>query len=115
MDWLPLREDVAEQLEFAYRSKGLHAIFTGEDDTWEAWLNADVSGFSSAMGFGVNGVKLRRGYAPPQSSKPTQALIYTLSSLLLLVLFVLISSLPMLVSFVTYDLLVLSLIASCLF
>nr|XP_009625727.1 phospholipase SGR2 isoform X1 [Nicotiana tomentosiformis]XP_009625729.1 phospholipase SGR2 isoform X1 [Nicotiana tomentosiformis]XP_018633305.1 phospholipase SGR2 isoform X1 [Nicotiana tomentosiformis]XP_033517288.1 phospholipase SGR2 isoform X1 [Nicotiana tomentosiformis]XP_033517289.1 phospholipase SGR2 isoform X1 [Nicotiana tomentosiformis] len=96
LDWLPLREDVAEQLEFAYRSKvwhrrsfqpsglyaaridmqgftpGLHAIFTGEDDTWEAWLNADASGFSSAMGFGGNGVKLRRGYAPPQSSKPTQ-------------------------------------------
>lgn len=95
--------------------QGLHAIFTGEDDTWEAWLNADASGFSSAMGFGGNGVKLRRGYAPPQSSKPTQALIYTLSSLLLLVLFVLISSLPMLVSFVTDDLMVLSLIASSLF
>lgn len=96
LDWLPLREDVAEQLEFAYRSKvwhrrtfqpsglyaarvdmqgfipGLHAIFTGEDDTWEAWLNADASGFSGAIGFGGNGVKLRRGYALPQSPKPTQ-------------------------------------------
>ncbi|MCE5166905.1 Phospholipase sgr2 [Datura stramonium] len=75
LDWLPLREDVAEQLEFACRSKvwhrrtfqpsglyaarvdmqgftpGLHAIFTGEDDTWEAWLNADASGFSGAIGF----------------------------------------------------------------
>ncbi|KAK4736652.1 hypothetical protein R3W88_000349 [Solanum pinnatisectum] len=96
LDWLPLREDVAEQLEFAYRSEvwhrrtfqpsglyaarvdmqgftpGLHAIFTGEDDTWEAWLNADASGFSGAIGFGGNGVKLRRGYALPQSPKPTQ-------------------------------------------
>ncbi|PWA72175.1 shoot gravitropism 2 (SGR2) [Artemisia annua] len=57
LDWFPLREDVAEQLEFAYRNRvwhcrtfqpsglfvsrvdmqgsspGLHAIFTGEDDT----------------------------------------------------------------------------------
>ncbi|XP_060196082.1 phospholipase SGR2 isoform X2 [Lycium barbarum] len=96
LDWLPLREDVSEQLEFAYRSKvwhrrtfqpsglyaarvdmqgfspGLHAIFTGEDDTWEAWLNADASGFAGAIGFGGSGVKLRRGYALPQSSKPTQ-------------------------------------------
>ncbi|KAJ8574303.1 hypothetical protein K7X08_026108 [Anisodus acutangulus] len=96
LDWFPLREDVAEQLEFAYRSKvwhrrtfqpsglyaaridmqgftpGLHAIFTGEDDTWEAWLNADASGFSGALGFGGSGVKLRRGYALPQSPKPTQ-------------------------------------------
>ncbi|PWA52714.1 shoot gravitropism 2 (SGR2) [Artemisia annua] len=64
LNWFPLREDVAEQLEFAYRSRvwhcrifqpsglfvarvdmqgstpdpGLHAIFTGEDDTWDAWL-----------------------------------------------------------------------------
>ncbi|KAK4371881.1 hypothetical protein RND71_007265 [Anisodus tanguticus] len=96
LDWFPLREDVGEQLEFAYRSKvwhrrtfqpsglyaarvdmqgftpGLHAIFSGEDDTWEAWLNADASGFSGAIGFGGNGVKLRRGYALPQSPKPTQ-------------------------------------------
>ncbi|CAN4087509.1 unnamed protein product [Withania somnifera] len=108
LDWFPLREDVAEQLEFAYRSKvwhrrtfqpsglyaarvdmqgfspGLHAIFTGEDDTWEAWLNADASGFSGAIGFGGNGAKLRRGYALPQSTKPTQALICLISSLLLL-------------------------------
>ncbi|XP_052188278.1 phospholipase SGR2 isoform X2 [Diospyros lotus] len=96
LDWLPLREDVSEQLEFAYRSKvwrrrafqpsglfaarvdlqgstlGLHALFTGEDDTWEAWLNVDASGFSSVITLGGNGIMLRRGYAASQSSKPTQ-------------------------------------------
>ncbi|XP_057522695.1 phospholipase SGR2 [Amaranthus tricolor] len=96
LDWLPLREDVAEQLEFAYRRQvwhrrtfqpsglfaarvdlhgytpGLHALFTGEDDTWEAWLNVDASGFSTIIKFGGKGVKLRRGYAPSPSPKPTQ-------------------------------------------
>lgn len=96
LDWLPLREDVAEQLEFAYRSQvwhrrtfqpsglfaarvelqgstvGLHALFTGEDDTWEAWLNVDASGFSTVMGIGGNGIKLRRGYSTSESPKPTQ-------------------------------------------
>ncbi|XP_031123182.1 phospholipase SGR2-like [Ipomoea triloba] len=96
LDWLPLREDVAEQLEYAYRCKvwrrrsfqpsglyaarvdlqgstlGLHALFTGEDDTWEAWLSVDASGFSGVLRFGGNGVKLRRGYASSQSPKPTQ-------------------------------------------
>ncbi|KAL3513354.1 hypothetical protein ACH5RR_026071, partial [Cinchona calisaya] len=96
LDWLPLREDVAEQLEFAYRSKiwhrrtfqpsglfaarvdlqgstpGLHALFTGEDDSWEAWLNADASGFSTVISLGGTGIKLRRGYAPALSPKPTQ-------------------------------------------
>ncbi|KAI5668916.1 hypothetical protein M9H77_18769 [Catharanthus roseus] len=96
LDWLPLREDIAEQLEFAYRSKvwhrrtfqpsglfaarvdlqgstpGLHALFTGEDDTWEAWLNADSSGFSNVINISGNGIKLRRGYAPSLSPKPTQ-------------------------------------------
>lgn len=96
LDWLPLREDVAEQLEFAYRRQvwhrrtfqpsglfaarvdlqgytpGLHALFTGEDDTWEAWLNVDASGFSTIINFGGNGVKLRRGYAASPSPKPTQ-------------------------------------------
>ncbi|PKI55011.1 hypothetical protein CRG98_024611 [Punica granatum] len=106
LDWLPLREDVAEQLEFAYRcqvwhrrtfqpsglfaarvdlqgstpvwhgfiskEKGLHALFTGEDNTWEAWLNVDSSGFSSVVGLSGNGIKLRRGYSPSQSPKPTQ-------------------------------------------
>ncbi|XP_035544760.1 phospholipase SGR2 isoform X1 [Juglans regia] len=96
LDWLPLREDVAEQLEIAYRSQvwhrrtfqpsglfaarvelqgsmpGLHALFTGEDDTWEAWLNVDASGFSSVIGLGRNGIKLRRGYSTSHSPKPTQ-------------------------------------------
>ncbi|XP_052621901.1 phospholipase SGR2 isoform X1 [Lactuca sativa] len=96
LDWLPLREDVAEQLEFAYRGKvwhrrtfqpsglfaarvdmqgstpGLHALFTGEDDTWEAWLYIGLSGFGSMVSFGVTGLKLRRGYARSQSAKPTQ-------------------------------------------
>ncbi|KAF3446704.1 hypothetical protein FNV43_RR11884 [Rhamnella rubrinervis] len=95
LDWLPLREDVAEQLEIAYRSQvwhrrtfqpsglfasrvdlqgstpGLHALFTGEDDTWEAWLNIDTSGFSSIIP-GGKGIKLRRGYSTSQSPKPTQ-------------------------------------------
>ncbi|KAL6495772.1 Phospholipase sgr2 [Orobanche gracilis] len=78
LDWLPLREDVAEQLEIAYRSqgfdtvepfnrqaflllglicKGLYALFTGEDDTWEAWLNVDASGFSSFVNLSGNGIK----------------------------------------------------------
>ncbi|KAI8002525.1 Phospholipase SGR2 [Camellia lanceoleosa] len=96
LDWLPLREDVSEQLEFAYRSKvwhrrtfqpsglfasridlqgstpGLHVLFTGEDDTWEAWLNVDASGFSSVISLRGNGIMLRRGYAASQSLKPTQ-------------------------------------------
>ncbi|KAI3417449.1 DDHD domain-containing protein [Psidium guajava] len=96
LDWLPLREDVAEQLEFAYRCQvwhrrtfqpsglfaarvdvqgstpGLHALFTGEDGTWEAWLNVDSSGFTGAIGFSGNGIKLRRGFSGSQSPKPTQ-------------------------------------------
>nr|GEV11683.1 phospholipase SGR2 [Tanacetum cinerariifolium] len=72
LDWFPLREDVAEQLEFAYRSRGLHAIFTGEDDTWDAWLNIPSSGFSGIVNLGGTGIKLRRGYAPSHSPKPTQ-------------------------------------------
>ncbi|KAK4256407.1 hypothetical protein QN277_009277 [Acacia crassicarpa] len=96
LDWLPLREDVAEQLEVAYRRQvwhrrtfqpsglfaarvdlqgsttGLHALFTGEDDTWEAWLNADSSGFSNIASLAGNGIKLRRGYSPSNSPKPTQ-------------------------------------------
>ncbi|XP_042068147.1 phospholipase SGR2-like isoform X5 [Salvia splendens] len=96
LDWLPLREDVSEQLEYAYRNQvwrrrtfqlsglyaarvdiqgptpGLHALFTGEDDTWKAWLGVDVSGISGVVKFGKNGINIRRGYAPPQSQKPTQ-------------------------------------------
>ncbi|XP_043810409.1 phospholipase SGR2 isoform X3 [Manihot esculenta] len=96
LDWLPLREDVAEQLEVAYCRKiwrrrtfqptglfaaridlqgstpGLHALFTGEDDTWEAWLNIDASGFSSFISLSGNGINLRRGYSASRSAKPTQ-------------------------------------------
>ncbi|KAK6945735.1 DDHD domain [Dillenia turbinata] len=96
LDWLPLREDVAEQLDLAYSRQvwhrrtfqpsglfaarvdlqgstpGLHALFTGEDDTWEAWLNVDASGFSSVISLGGNGIKLRRGFSTSQSLKPTQ-------------------------------------------
>ncbi|XP_057772583.1 phospholipase SGR2-like isoform X2 [Salvia miltiorrhiza] len=96
LDWHPIREDVSEQLEYAYRSQvwhrrtfqpsglfaarvdlqgstsGLHALFTGEDDTWEAWLSVDSSGFSSIVNLGHNGIKLRRGYAPSELKKPTQ-------------------------------------------
>ncbi|XP_017981317.1 PREDICTED: phospholipase SGR2 isoform X2 [Theobroma cacao] len=96
IDWLPLREDVAEQLEMAYRSQvwhrrtfqasglfaarvdlqgstpALHALFTGEDDTWEAWLNVDASGFSSVISFSGNAVKLRRGFSASHFPKPTQ-------------------------------------------
>jgi len=50
----------------------LHALFTGEDDTWEAWLNVDSSGFPGAIGFSGNGIKLRRGFSASQSPKPTQ-------------------------------------------
>lgn len=55
--------------------QGLHALFTGEDDTWEAWLNVDASGFSSVISLGGNGIKLRRGYSPSNSPKPTQVCI----------------------------------------
>ncbi|KAL3574143.1 hypothetical protein D5086_024756 [Populus alba] len=96
LDWLPLREDVAEQLEIAYRSQvwhrrmfqpsglfaarvdlqgstlGLHALFTGEDDTWEAWLNIDASSFSNIVSLSGNEIKLRRGYSASHSAKPTQ-------------------------------------------
>ncbi|CAL5434566.1 unnamed protein product [Camellia sinensis] len=96
IDWLPVRENVSEQLELAYSSKvwnrrtfqpsglfaarvdlqgstpGLHALFTGEDDTWEAWLNIDASGFSNVISLGRSGIMLRRGYAASQSLKLTQ-------------------------------------------
>lgn len=64
-------------------AQGLHALFTGEDDTWEAWLGVDASGFSGVVRLGRNGIKLRRGYAPAQSQKPTHVmhLISNFSSL----------------------------------
>ncbi|KAH7663805.1 alpha/beta-Hydrolases protein [Dioscorea alata] len=95
LDWLPLREDVAEQLELAYRHQvwhrrtfqpsglfaarvdlqgtklGLHALFTGEDDTWEAWLVYENSAFVLNVGRGI-GIKLRRGFSSSGSQKPTQ-------------------------------------------
>ncbi|KAF3340766.1 Phospholipase SGR2 [Carex littledalei] len=85
-DWIPLREDVSEQLELAYQcqvwhrrkfqpsgqfaarvdllgtSQGSHALFTGEDGNWEALL----------VHSGGNSVKLRRGFSSSGSSKPTQ-------------------------------------------
>ncbi len=44
----------------------------GEDDTWEAILAVDASGISFVLGLKGNGVKLRRGFAPPDSAHPTQ-------------------------------------------
>ncbi|XP_068647441.1 phospholipase SGR2 [Aristolochia californica] len=94
LDWLPIREDISEQLELAYRcqvwrrrtfqpsglfaaridlqgsTQGLHALFTGEDDTWEAWLAIDNSGFF--VGLRGDVVKLRRGFSMSGSAKPTQ-------------------------------------------
>jgi len=52
--------------------QGLHALFTGEDDTWEAWLNVDASGFANFVSLTGHGIKLRRGYSPSNSPKPTQ-------------------------------------------
>ena len=49
----------------------LHAIFTGEDDTWDAWLKIPSSGFSCTFHFRGTVIKLRHGYAPFQSPKPT--------------------------------------------
>ncbi|PWA80896.1 shoot gravitropism 2 (SGR2) [Artemisia annua] len=55
---------------------GLHAIFTGEDDTWDAWLKIPSSGFSGTVHFRGTGIKLRRGYAPSQSPKPNHLYFY---------------------------------------
>ncbi|VAI88521.1 unnamed protein product [Triticum turgidum subsp. durum] len=91
LDWIPLREDVSEQLELAYKYQvwhrrkfqpsglfaarvdlqgstlGLHALFTGEDDTWEAWLV-----FDTGPKLGSNTIKLRRGFSSSGSANPTQ-------------------------------------------
>ncbi|KAM3211533.1 hypothetical protein ACQJBY_064975 [Aegilops geniculata] len=91
LDWIPLREDVSEQLELAYKyqvwhrrkfqpsglfaarvdlqgsTPGLHALFTGEDDTWEAWLV-----FDTGPKLGSNTIKLRRGFSSSGSANPTQ-------------------------------------------
>nr|GFB02143.1 phospholipase SGR2-like isoform X1 [Tanacetum cinerariifolium] len=62
----------AARVDMQGSSPGLHAIFTGEDDTWDAWLNIPSSGFSGIVNLGGTGIKLRRGYAPSHSPKPTQ-------------------------------------------
>ncbi|GJN12631.1 hypothetical protein PR202_ga30926 [Eleusine coracana subsp. coracana] len=91
VDWIPLREDVSEQLELAYNCQvwhrrkfqpsglfaarvdlqgstpDLHALFTGEDDTWEAWLV-----FDTGPKLGSNTIKLRRGFSSSESAKPSQ-------------------------------------------
>ncbi|KAJ1266880.1 hypothetical protein BS78_07G013700 [Paspalum vaginatum] len=91
LDWIPLREDVSEQLELAYNCQvwhrrkfqpsglfaarvdlqgstpDLHALFTGEDDTWEAWLV-----FDTGPKLGSNTIKLRRGFSSSESAKPSQ-------------------------------------------
>ncbi|KAG8086633.1 hypothetical protein GUJ93_ZPchr0010g8921 [Zizania palustris] len=91
IDWIPLREDVSEQLELAYNCQvwhrrkfqpsglfaarvdlpgttpDLHALFTGEDDTWEAWLV-----FDTGPKLGGSTIKLRRGFSSSGSAKPTQ-------------------------------------------
>lgn len=51
--------------------QGLHALFTGEDDTWEAWLVYENSAFVLNVGRGI-GIKLRRGFSSSGSQKPTQ-------------------------------------------
>uniref|UniRef100_A0ACD6AIW2 Uncharacterized protein n=1 Tax=Avena sativa TaxID=4498 RepID=A0ACD6AIW2_AVESA len=91
LDWIPLREDVSEQLELAYNCQvwhrrkfqpsglfaarvdlqgstpGLHAFFTGEDDTWEAWLV-----FDTGPKLGSNTIKIRRGFSSSGAANPTQ-------------------------------------------
>ncbi|TVU43733.1 hypothetical protein EJB05_10223, partial [Eragrostis curvula] len=91
LDWIPMREDVSEQLELAYNCQvwrrrkfqpsglfaarvdlqgstpDLHALFTGEDDTWEAWLV-----FDTGPKLGSNTIKLRRGFSSSGSAKPSQ-------------------------------------------
>ncbi|XP_068313537.1 phospholipase SGR2-like isoform X4 [Pyrus communis] len=62
----------AARVELQGSTPGLHALFTGEDNTWEAWLNIDASGFSSVISLGGNGMKLRRGYSASHSPKPTK-------------------------------------------
>lgn len=56
--------------------QGLYAIFTGEDDTRDAWLKIPSSVFSGTVDFRGTGIKLRRGYAPSRSPKPTHVYFY---------------------------------------
>eukprot|EP00850_Spirogloea_muscicola_P001411 SM000005S17208 [mRNA] locus=s5:845442:851065:+ [translate_table: standard] len=96
-EWLPLREDVGEQLEAAYRSKvwlkrafqpdgqyaarvdivgaspGLHAVFTGEDTTWDAWLCLAASSLARMLKLGQGArLRLRRGFVQPSASQAAQ-------------------------------------------
>ena len=50
-----------------YFLQGLHALFTGEDDTWEACLV-----FDTGPKLGSNTIKLRRGFSSSGSANPTQ-------------------------------------------
>lgn len=45
----------------------LHALFTGVDDTWEAWLV-----FDTGPKLGSKTIKLRRGFSSSESAKPSQ-------------------------------------------
>ncbi|KAG0486319.1 hypothetical protein HPP92_008414 [Vanilla planifolia] len=76
-DWLPVWHRrtfqpsglFAARVDLQGKTQGMHALFTGEDSTWEAWLVFDTSCFSFGRG---NWVKLRRGFQPSGSVKPTQ-------------------------------------------
>ena len=56
--------------------QGLHPIFMGEDDTWDACLKYPSSGFSGKLHFRGAGIKLRRGYAPSQSPKANPCIYF---------------------------------------
>ncbi|KAH9322320.1 hypothetical protein KI387_016959, partial [Taxus chinensis] len=62
----------AARVDLQGATQGLHALFTGEDDNWEAWLGVDSSGIFFVIGVRGNGIKLRRGFAPSGSLQPTQ-------------------------------------------
>jgi hypothetical protein len=47
--------------------QGLHAFFTGEDDTWEAWLV-----FDTGPKLGSNTIKIRRGFSSSGAANPSQ-------------------------------------------
>lgn len=65
---------VSNELKHAalWWGQGLHALFTGEDDSWEAWLCVDTTGISFVLGLRGSGVKLRRGFTLPEAPQPTQ-------------------------------------------
>lgn len=57
----------------------MHALFTGENDSWEAWLAFENTGFSFGGGAVV---KLRRGFSTSGSVRPTQVSLLSLEHLL---------------------------------